>query len=685
MKSRVAGVSVALAVTSCTKVPIFDIEAGFSRADAAWFAEEDTLFFFYELDAEQGIGDETVIEITYATNDGQLPWTDIATLPSVHRHVPVDCGPTALCGSTSVHVPLEPRRVGIRMRYHRDGELALDADTSFNVVGPGPAHSHRSMVVYGVFDESNRRIQWRGRHQFPTLRNEEATELGLRRAFRVDDPGHGVVTLGERNNPYGYGVDCPEYFTPTHMGSVETDKRAVFHPQFLPVSGSTSTASCALATVNDATGTFTTAAYAQKNPEVRPAFPVLRSPIESARRVPFFLGPCDRTINGAHEEMQRQRLLIGDLRTTCIDDWADDGFAERLANKLTDAVEAARPAGDDMVLVIGLHRDEGGVVDVVEEALSIVVPEERHRSSPRLAGAFVFDSYAGVPGREELLPVVLWCPSVVPGGGDVVSAASLTCAIAPDNEDIVLGPLSFGVLPILPSRERYLDFVDTYSEAQAGKMLSAEFLVPRFPTTADHIDFGDFGVITFLNGERITADPLDAFSYCAGDSQTPVVFRSAFMQTDAFQDLVDQLCEDEQIPGPLCEPEELEVLTLDLLPQWHGALGETDYELGLFWDFPFLLRARFEAVTAGAVSAFGLSVPFGVAGNGQAYLGSQQWLSEEVYLDELLTQCTRFCAHPTFDSAGVYQVRDRFWPTYESTCYLPDYPGVGDGGFPRDP
>ena len=54
-------------------------------------------------------------------------------------------------------------------------------------------------------------------------------------------------------------------------------------------------------------------------------------------------------------------------------------------------------------------------------------------------------------------------------------------------------------------------------------------------------------------------------------------------------------------------------------------------------------------------------------------------------LENLLTQCRRFCDHPTFDSAGVYHVTDPFRTTYAQACYLPDYPALGDSGFPSDP
>ena len=56
-----AAALIALAGTSCAKVPIYDVDAGFTLADVAWFAEEETLFVFYEVNADQGLGEPSVI------------------------------------------------------------------------------------------------------------------------------------------------------------------------------------------------------------------------------------------------------------------------------------------------------------------------------------------------------------------------------------------------------------------------------------------------------------------------------------------------------------------------------------------------------------------------------------------------------------------------------------------------
>jgi hypothetical protein len=195
----------------CEKVPIVDIEARFALADFTWYAEEDTLFVFYRVDAEQGLGPASQIELAYRTDESDLGWTPLAELSPVHTHLPVDCGSRARCGSTSLHIPRVPRQVRLRLRFHRDGETTLDAPVAFNVVGRGPAHTNRSLLVYGVFDESNGHVEWRVRHQFPSLRNEEVRALGLRRNLRVTDPRHGEVPVSLPDNPYGYAfaAACP--------------------------------------------------------------------------------------------------------------------------------------------------------------------------------------------------------------------------------------------------------------------------------------------------------------------------------------------------------------------------------------------------------------------------------------------------------------------------------------------
>ena len=665
---------VALGAGPACKVPLSDIDARFLLADTAWFSEEETLFVFYELEAEQGLGAESVLEIRYATDEAVVPWTELSSLPAVHTHVPVDCGSHALCGSRSLHVAQEPRQVELRLRYHRSGELSRQMPALLNIVGPGPAHTHRSLLVYGVLDEGNRAVQWRARHRFPTIRNEDAQRLGLRRRFTIGARRYGEGELDTKGNPYLYGADCPASFSPLGGGTTETEDRAVFDAEDLPDAASSAAAVCADATVHDPTGDFVATAVARKNPEVRPAFPLLRSPIRDATPIRYLLSVCNRTISEEHLAMQRQRLLLGDLPALCIDDWTGRALADDLVILFRADIERVRAEGRDMVLAVALHHDTPALRGVVEEALSRTLATEADRRTPRVAGAFLLDSLRYTVADADLGRRVIWCPAEYPdwGGGEGEGegeagggkdgggeTASLACAVGAENFELSLGPFAISQLPILPSRSLYLDFIDSYSDAQAGRVTSLTFRVPELPPTSDHVPVPPYGVATFFNDEVITADADDAFSYC---------------ETDEFPGFVFRL--------PLA-PDFL--MPIDALPEWHEFAGGETYELGIVWDFPFLLRLEYESVGAISVSAFSVSVPFGITTEAQEDYGSEVWLSEELSLAETLAHCRRFCDHPTFDSAGVYQVHADFRTTYRATCYAPRYPRRGGTGFPLDP
>ena len=699
------------ASSSCGKVRLLPIAPVFSQADAVWFAAEQTLFVFYRVDAQQGLTGLSRVQLSYTTDDEDVDFTDIDVFPTVHTHIPIDCGTQALCGSTSIRVAAEPRNVELRLLYNPEGVANERASNLvYNVVGAGPAPNSRSFVVYGVFADGNELVQWRGRHQFPTVRNARATNLGLRRDFTVRDQRTGAVPSPPIGNPYGYAIPCPEGFEATGFPELTTNERAIFNSDRLPVQAGAASGVCAEVSVRDGTGSFTSSAYARKNPEVRNAFPELRSPIREATVLPFFIGPCTRTISEEHEEMQRQRLQMENVPTYCSDEAASPGFRFQLAVDFVDAIQAARPAGNDMVLVIAVHQDDPNVAAAVEQALSDVLPRERHRSSPRAVGAFVFDSQSRTLSRPGVDKTVLWCPSVIPLSG-LPNASERSCPILPDEFGVIFGPIEVDTLPILPPRDDYLDFIRDFSPRQAGVVENLRFLAPEFPVTSDHRDLDDFGVVTFFNGETISADADDAFSYCPSEEFEPFVARSALMQNPQLAYLLADYCLDETTPTPpdsgvsafalppiddlptgyvdssICDAVLLGLLPIDALPEWHSTFSETEYEVGLFWEFPFLTKMDYQAVVAASITAFGVSVPFGFASEDQSLFGAERWDQDTFPLADRLEHCRRFCDHPTFDNAGVYNVRSPFRGTYARGCYEPRFPSPDDEnvGFPIDP
>ncbi len=651
---------------SCQKVPLWDINAGFTLADATWFAQEQTLFVFYRMGAEQGLSEASQIELSYRTDDEVVDWTPLAAFAPVHEHLPVDCGTSARCGSASLRVPLPPRDVRLRLRYHRDGELALDAPLALHVVGVGPAHTHRSLIVYGVFDAQNAHVQWRARHQFPALRNEEAQALGLRRAFRVTGPGAGEIpTAAENPYSYGFAPACPSALAPlAGHGPVETNERAKFSPDGLPLSASAAPAVCALSSVTDATGTFEAATVARKNPEVRAAFPTLHSPAQAQLQLGYLLRFCERTISEAHLQMLVQRMQLAGAPEICLDEWTKDGFEAQLAATFRNRFDEGRLQGKDMVLVLGFQHDDttGKLPLLLERALATALAPEETKSSPRVSGAFVLDTVARTLVTPAIKTQVLWCPANLDGElGTIPDSSQRSCPLLKETLDLNLGPFRFSQLPILATRTQYETFISRFSAEQAGRTLELKFLAPRRTPLSQDLRFGEFGSVTFFNNEVITAEPTDAFSYCAPGNLVdtpPVVFRSAVL------------------PVPL---------PLQQLPEFHANTAQPAYPIGLFWQFPFFTRLRYGVGAAGAVTAFSLTIPFGTSAQSEAPYGAQLWETEDFQLSELLKQCTRFCTHPTFDNAGVYGISEPFNLKYAQACYAPHFPTPDEGGFPSDP
>jgi hypothetical protein len=661
----------------CGKVAITDIKASFSLSDVAWFQDEQTMFVFYRVDAEQGIQAESLIELKYRTDELDVPWTDLALLTPVHTHLPVDCGANSRCGSLSIKVENTPRQVGLRLRYHRDGAIGLEAPVVFNLVGGGPTHLTRSLLVYGVFSEDNTQVQWRARHQFPTVRNEQATELGLRRSFSVSGATFGEFDLFRPSGPlgdnlYGYAFSpiCPTEFTSLPWPTRRTSDRAIFEVSSLPLEASTAPVVCASATVTDSLGQFTTSAIARKNPQVRPAFPGLRSPIRENTPVGFVLKVCNRIISQEFLDMQIQRLLLAGEPEICIDDFLAAGFTARLESSFKTRIDQRRTEGNDMVLVIAIHHDDttGRLGRLIEAALERVLVPERDKSSPRVSGAFLFDSAAYRLTSNRLKQLVLWCPSRLLSMFDldtVPSESERDCALVPDQPDLMIGPLRLSQLPIQPTRQQFETFVMKYTTAQTGRMKKLVYRAPERSALSENIPVGEFGLITKFNNETISAAPTDAFSFCVSDD--PAADRTVVQPIGS--------------PGTLVQ--------LEALPELHKQLGFPLYALGLAWESPFLVFAEYETRTAIAASVATFTLPFGIVGTGERYFGAEQWKRDFFPLADALAQCTRYCDHPTFDSSGVYQPGARFRDAFGKQCYRPVFPQppslLNPGGFPRDP
>ncbi len=660
------------------RVPIQDVGAQFVLADVTWFEDEQTVFVFYEVHANQGLSEFSQVEIRWNTDEERQDWIWLEELDPIHTHLEANCGPETMCGSYSFHVELQPRNVDLQLRYHRDGELALAAVTTFSVMLSGLPDDSRSAVVYGVFDRENQHIQWRLRHQFPNIRNEHAQMLGLRRRFIVDDIGYGTISGVPDiflTNPYGYGLlgnSCPPDFSPHDGELIDTEVRAVFDEVPLPIDSATAAQACGIATVWDATGTFDTMALAQKNPETRNAFAEITTPIDENEAVPFFFEICGDPRSDLHRAMQLQRLFLTEDDVICIDDFNSELFPSRIANLMSEAIDETRTKGHDMVLKIAVSRpDNVDVARQIERAIGLVLSQEIEASTPRLSGAFVFDTFGHVITTEGVARYTLWCPSSFSTQQQMMfdtddldaipDASARSCAVQP-LQQFTFSELSLSSLPILPTETQFENFIRRYGAAQTGSMTDLTFLAPMKTPQSENLNIGDFAVGTFFNNEAITAEPGDAFSYCAEQDTGLVIVR-----VPGFDD---------------------QLFPLSFIGDVHPLLMLPRYELGLLWDFPFLVKLNYNSTAAAAIDVpddFPFAVAVGLTEPAEQYGGGFQWEQDSFQVGPALTQCNRFCYHPTFDSNGVYNVNDTFVAAYPQRCYRPSFPAVGDGGFPQDP
>ena len=699
------GLCICIAVVSCVfslagclqKVPVRDVGAAFAVADAVWFEEEETLFFFYRVDASQGLNETSRIEISFETDDEQVDFVPLHDFEPVHEHVSVECDWNNRCGSWSLHLPLPPRNVRMRLRYHEDGETFLESPLAYFRVDAGPDHLQRSALLYGVFDENNERVQWRLRHQFPSLRNEEAEALGLRRRFRISEPGYGDLDInglpvsaglpgtnpGQRpgffaDNPYGYGWlgGCPSAFTQIPASATETSTRAVFQDEPFPVSASRAPYACATGEVWDGRGVFTTSVWAQKNPEVEPAFAIMRTPIQTIREIRYFFDFCLDNDDTGHRVMQQQRLLMGPEHVVCIDDATPETLQQSLFVELSRRIDAERRPNEDLALYIGLHRgpDTDWVAAGLESALAAIFEVEINRSTPRLAGAFVFDSEAFFITDPAVRLSTLWCPSfpeldLLDG---LLSGSTRSCSASlVELPEVTIQNVDFASLPILPSRANYDSFAEKYGTDFLGSVKSISAKSPLRATESENVQVGVFEIATYFDDERISAGENASFSYCETEDSLGwnLVFRSAVDGSTQF---------------------------LFSLAEWHEENRESVYDLGLLWDSTFYLEILYGTFAVAQPEQqsttlldqeleLRVTLPLGPEIPGQLYPFGDQWTQTDFDLRDVLLRCNRFCNHPTFDAAGIYQIRQSFRSTYAKACYVPVFPAIWEGGFPNDP
>jgi hypothetical protein len=652
----------------CSKVPLIRMYPQVQFAQGAWFKSESTLFLFYEVSGQDGFNARSRVEYRYWSDEGDSGWIPTLQNTNVHKHEAVDCGTYALCGSISQKVSKTPSQVKLRLRYHPEGETDFVFEPSVSLIQSDLPYAGLSYLVYGVFNSLNTRVQWRGRHNFPNIRNLEAEKYGLRRYFKVEKETYGNLAsdLVRGENHYGFGLlpSCSGTFSPWGVDGVESHgPRGVMSLATWVPTGAADGASCAIATTTSAVGNHVHSALAQKNPEVAPAYGTLRTPIKETDQVKVVLSPCQSSPSKKHFKMQVQRILAQETIDICLD---DERLEARLDAFFQQKLQERTPEKDKVFSVV-FHREDSdqNSVDALVNSLKRNFQPEQSKSTPRSVGVFVYDSGALVRVPNELTSMVLWCPAKAFDDKEIPNNSQRACPVLPVSS-ASLGSLSFGNLDILPGRKEYEDFIKKYGETNSGKMTKFQTLAPQNTAQTKVIPFRfqdelPLGVASFFDQEVVSVEENQYFSYCPSSTfQISLLYKNALTN---------------QIPVPL-----------EALSTAHLLSPQPLYDLGIYWDYPFLLSIKFDSPLALDIGGSSAIVPFGIPNSNRRNYGVN-WLQEGFEVGDKLKLCKRFCTHPPFDSAGVYNVQTQWHNSYVRSCYQPKFPEgfPGEKSNPYDP
>lgn len=668
------GLAAAVALcTSCDKVPLREHVAQFEVASAHWYENERAQYVFFSVKglrpgqaSTEGTG---LGRFEMAIDGGDFKPVDYAK--GLHEHRLVKCGSDALCGSFSFRTEEAPRRFRIRYAYSAESTFGSVAAVSNEIHRADAGAYAQSAFVYGAFDAENRRVQARVHDNFGTPDSAHVAEFGLVRRFAVEDvrladigPAAQASLATETRTPFLFPASLCER-EPRGAG-VETrfSGREGWQPQVLDVR-SPQPAACFKAKLlaRDGSVLREAQALARRNPELTGSTLSLRSPVRTATKIPLVLSYCtdqpggESLVSAPFLNYQRYILGVGSAPIdACFAVGLEDRFAADLGRAIESKVRAARAAAadrSDFVFAVVMHHRLAPIVSrfhqIVATTLQNKISEEQRLASPRLAGAFVYDSQAANARPIAPGPGVIWCPRL---GGDgsagAPSEGSLNGANCTPTSGgrVELGPFNFLVaMGPFPTMTAFLEYRARYGEE--GRVGS-----PRLQMRAVHASEAsqsDGSSSTFLDGQSVTAAPGESVRFCRERDSSYLLDSLAFRRQGA---AAEPAMDVSQAQTLLARPAEAVVLNV-----------------GLRWSHPFFGALEYDSPIRGRV--FG-TIPIEDNVRSAQQFGDARWTRPRWDVGPLIQRCLRHCSHPYFDEAGVYQVQSA-WIAGRS-CPQPKYP-----------
>lgn len=662
---------------SCRKAGLTQVSSHLDIIGAYRVADENVDYLFFELtEIPEVLGSS---QWFYAFDDGngtfkssETTWKTLDLSTGVHQHKMVECSPGVHCGSFSWPTDPNIQRVALRMLYHPEGTAEHIAQATMRDFG-----TNLSAMVFGVYDSSNSRIQFRVDDNFGIPSKVDIKRYGMIRKFQIRAPESTSITNAvmetlrtSRGNNYLFPAD----FCTASQSSVDA-KTFVGNSSWLSGDFPTTdgaNGACANVDFMDKNGVVLAkhTAFARRNPKFKTGSYKYDTPLTAATKIPLILAYCSDAVGAdtARDEdfYEYQRNMLGfgqSPEDLCFRIGADATFRSSLTSLLTSKLAAAKAASggaSDFVFTVVLHQNLStefrSFHQILAEELAAIATSEAALVSPRLVGSFVYDSRFDFRPSSIQEKFMIWCPSIRPQdpSSSVSPSVEANCLVT-DPVKIGNALLNF-VTPMgpFPTLNAYRNYVNKYSDRGLVKKPDLSF-ASVLTNGNTFTETEKKHQVTYFDNEHLIVTAAETVHVCWGAANSTLLNSLRLRSSTQAATTAG-----------------IDIITAQGL--WGIGQGAADYRIGVAWELPFIGKVTYKSpVTANVISLIPISRDFA----GYKLLGDPKWLADSLDFGSLLQVCTNYCDHPWFDEGGVYQIAGNYSDNNISSCVSPRYPSVG--------
>ena len=676
--------------TACNKVPLEDDFGQIDFASAHWFENEKVGYLFFSLAEKEArlVNPGWFWQYSSRNAAGQITSHEARVLDlesGVHKHEWRRCGSQRLCGSLSFKSDDPIENITLRFRYDASLPQGLEKQISASNHLTSVAADAFSALAYGVFDETNDHLQVRVHSNFGDPSDEAVDQYGMTRRFRIkelalaDFTKANITTVAEESQtPLLFPASLCQ--SVTGVGDLSFTGRSAWFKESLDANQGQNGACFQIESLDkngDLLALGKQPALSRRNPELNnPSSPMLTTPAKAVTQLPVIIRICDdepsagSMINANFFNYQQYVLGMQSRPVDiCFRVGQETQFGRDLATLLSSQLNAAKTSvagANDFIFVVLLHHNFSSEFKLVQatiaRSLYQLINNDQTAVSPRLVGAFVYDSNVNFQPTSIQSKNIIWCPQTLPK--ELVAGANplatQNCTLTPTSK-INLQVINF-IIPLgpLPSQEQYLKYVNDYGDSGIAKNPAIEFLsVPNGANTRTNTD----SQTTYFDGERYSIAQGEYAKVCR-DRVTADFFNFVLREENGGAEIAA-------------------VATDAVNAKWLSDEAAADYRIGISWAAPYFGVVRYKsAVINGQVPGVKGSesiLPFNRSFSQNLPLGDGTWQKENWSFGAYTQKCGRFCDNPYFDNAGTYQLNTT-WRSDLVNCPSPRYPSWNGGG-----